>query len=178
MPFLPIKIDRNVWKMKSADLVLPIYSFFFFLSFSRFNKRCSSTASFWKMCTIQGREGPRRGLAIGSTGTFPGGLAADLARCPVFLLLLLLFFLLLLLLFCLPNVPKWSFPIVVFPNKSIINHKSVSLDWQRALHVCSLPPSKVDARDSRKERKQPEETIKCSEITNLFRASSAGQFHL
>ncbi len=34
----------------------------------------------------------RRGLANGSTGMFPGGLAADLARCPVF--------------FCLPNVPK------------------------------------------------------------------------
>ncbi len=25
--------------------------------------------------------------------------------------------------FCLPDVPKWSFPIVAFPNKSIINHK-------------------------------------------------------
>ncbi len=33
--------------------------------------------------------------------------------------------------FCLPNVPKWSYPIVTLSNKSIINHKSVSLDWQR-----------------------------------------------
>ncbi len=67
---------------------------------------------------------------------------------------------------------------------SLINHKSVSLDCQHALHVCSLPPSNsfepfwVDARDLRKERKRPEETVKCSEITNLFRDSSAGQFHL
>ncbi len=30
----------------------------------------------------------RRGLAIGSTRTFPGGLAAGLACCPVFFLLL------------------------------------------------------------------------------------------
>ncbi len=60
----------------------------------------------------------RRRLAIGSTGTFPGGLAADLARCPEY------FF------FAFP-VPRWSFPIVVFPNKLKINHKSVSLDWQR-----------------------------------------------
>ncbi len=98
-------------------------------------------------------EEDRRGLAIGSTGRFPGGLAADLAAARL-----------------------WH---------SLINHKSVSLDWQRrASRPCSLPPSNsfecrwVDARDSRKERKQPEETVKCSEITNLFRASSAGQFHL
>ncbi len=38
----------------------------------------------------------RRGLAIGCTGMFPGGLAADLARCPVFFKFI----------FCLPNVPK------------------------------------------------------------------------
>ncbi len=30
-------------------------------------------------------------LAIGSTGTFPGGLAADLARCPVFFFILFYF---------------------------------------------------------------------------------------
>ncbi len=65
----------------------------------------------------------RRGLVIGSTGK-PGGLAADLARCPVFVFIYLF-------IFCLPNVPKLSFPIVAFPNKSKINHKSVSLDWQR-----------------------------------------------
>ncbi len=41
----------------------------------------------------------RRGLAIGSTGTFPGGLAADLARWP--------FFIIIYLFFCIPNVPKW-----------------------------------------------------------------------
>ncbi len=41
----------------------------------------------------------RHGLAIGSTGTFPGGLAADLARCPVFFIFCFVFF-------CLPNVPK------------------------------------------------------------------------
>ncbi len=38
----------------------------------------------------------RRRLAIGSTGTFPGGLAADLARCPVFfiiIIIIILFFL-------------------------------------------------------------------------------------
>ncbi len=34
----------------------------------------------------------RGGLAIGSTGRIPGGLAANLARCPTFILLLLLFF--------------------------------------------------------------------------------------
>ncbi len=32
---------------------------------------------------------------------------------------------------CLLNVPKQSFLIFSFHNKSIINHKSVSLDWQR-----------------------------------------------
>ncbi len=75
----------------------------------------------------------RRGLAIGSTGTFPSGLAADLARCPVFFIIIIIIisFFLLLFYFCLPSVPKWSFLIVAFPNKSIINHKSVSLDWQR-----------------------------------------------
>ncbi len=73
----------------------------------------------------------RHGLAIGSTGTFPGGLAADLARCPVFYFILF-FKLFYLFIFCLPipNVPKWLFPSVAFPNKSIINHKSLSLDWQ------------------------------------------------
>ncbi len=58
------------------------------------------------------------------------------------------------------------------------------LTGSAALHVCSLPPSnsfepsRCAGLDSRKERKRPEETVKCSEITNLFRASSAGQFHL
>ncbi len=42
----------------------------------------------------------RRRLAIGSTGTFPGGLAADLARCPVF------FFYYYFFIFCPPNVQK------------------------------------------------------------------------
>ncbi len=79
----------------------------------------------------------RRGLAIGSTGTFPGGLVADSAHCPVFLL-----YLNCISFFCLPNVPKWSFPTVAFPNKSIINHKLVSLDWQRRdSHLFQLPPS-------------------------------------
>ncbi len=32
----------------------------------------------------------RHGLAIGSTGTFPGGLAADLARCPVFFIIIII----------------------------------------------------------------------------------------
>ncbi len=45
----------------------------------------------------------RRGLAIGSTGTFPGGLAADLARCPVFFFIIIIIY---FLFFCLPNVPK------------------------------------------------------------------------
>ncbi len=35
--------------------------------------------------------------------------------------------------------PKWSFPILSFANKSLINDKSFSLDWQRCL--CSVPPS-------------------------------------
>ncbi len=67
---------------------------------------------------------------------------------------------------------------------SLIIVNRLVLTGSAALHGCSLPPSNsfeyrwVDARDSRKERKQPEETVKCSEITNLFRASSAGQFHL
>ncbi len=68
----------------------------------------------------------RRGLAIGSTGTIPGGLAGDLPAA-----LYIFFFYIYLFIFCLPNVPKWSFPIVAFPNQSIINHKLVSLDWQR-----------------------------------------------
>ncbi len=34
----------------------------------------------------------RRGLAIGSTGTFPGGLAADLARWPFFIIIYLFIF--------------------------------------------------------------------------------------
>ncbi len=117
----------------------------------------------------------RRGLAIGSTGTFPGGLAADLARYPVFFYYYYYYF---YLFFCLPNVPKWSFPIVAFPNKSIINHKSVSLDWQRALHVCSLPPTESMRGTRGRRGNGQKKTVKCSEITNLFRASSAGQFHL
>ncbi len=38
----------------------------------------------------------RRGLAIGSTGTFPGGLAADLARCPVFFFIIIIYLFILL----------------------------------------------------------------------------------
>ncbi len=59
-----------------------------------------------KMSRTSSRNGPttlkiqqyRRGLAIGSTGTFPGGLAADLARCPV-LYFYFLFFIYLFLFF-------------------------------------------------------------------------------
>ncbi len=70
---------------------------------------------------------------------------------------------------------------MVFPNKSKINHKWVSLDWQRRasrlfLHQTVL--NRVNARESRKERKRSEETVKYNNITNQFRASSAGQFHL
>ncbi len=65
---------------------------------------------------------------LGALGRFPVAwrLIWPAALCFFFKLLLLLFYF-----FCLPNVPKWSFQIVAFPNKSIINHKSVSLDWQR-----------------------------------------------
>ncbi len=41
----------------------------------------------------------RRGLAIGSTGTFPGGLAADLARCPVFFFIIIIYLFILLFFF-------------------------------------------------------------------------------
>ncbi len=64
---------------------------------------------------------------------------------------------------------------------SIINHKSVSLDWQRCTSVSCFRqtvPNRTDARDSMKERKRPEEAVKCCNITDLFRASSAGQFNL
>ncbi len=76
---------------------------------------------------------------------------------------------------------KGSFPIVAFPNKSITNHKSVSLDRQRrasCLFLHQMVLNRVNARDLRKERKRPEEAVNCSEITNLFRTSSAGQFRL
>ncbi len=61
-----------------------------------------------KMSRTSSRNGPttlkiqqyRRGLAIGSTGTFPGGLAADLARCPV--LYFFCIFYLFIFIFCLP----------------------------------------------------------------------------
>ncbi len=36
---------------------------------------------------VRPTAGGRHGLAIGSTGTFPGGLAADLARCPFFIII-------------------------------------------------------------------------------------------
>ncbi len=78
---------------------------------SGLNNRCSCSSA-----------GSRRGLTIGSTGTFPGGLVADLTRCPVCFYYFVLFF-------CIPNVQKWSFPIVAFPNKSIINLKSVNMTW-------------------------------------------------
>ncbi len=79
----------------------------------------------WLIQTHPHMSTSRRGLAIGSTGTFPGGLVADLARYPFFF-------------FCLPNVSKWSFPIVAFPNKSIINHKSV-MSWLAAPRFTSVP---------------------------------------
>ncbi len=50
---------------------------------------------------------------------------------------------------CLPNVPKWSFPIVAFHNKS--RFKSVSCLRQTVLN-------RVDVRDSRKEKERPEES--------------------
>ncbi len=57
----------------------------------------------------------RRGLAIGSTGTFPGGLAADLARCPVF------FFNYYLFIYFLPSkCAKVIISDCGIPNKSII----------------------------------------------------------
>ncbi len=74
-------------------------------------------------------------------------------------------------------MPNVSFPIVEYPNKWIIHHKSVSLDWQRRASVSCLRQTglnRVDAWDSRKERKWPEEAVKCNEITYLFRASGAG----
>ncbi len=79
--------------------------------------------------------------------------------------------------YCLPNVPNVSFPIVEYPNKWIINHKSVILDWQHRASVSCLRQTglnRVDAQDSRKERKRPEEAVKCNEITYLFRTSGAG----
>ncbi len=94
----------------------------------------------------------RRRLAIGSTGTFPGGLAADLARCPE------CFF------FCLPNVPRWSFPNV---NKSKINHKSVSLDWQRRASCLFLASCLSESMHGIEEG---EETARRNKITNLCRS--------
>ncbi len=87
----------------------------------------SSRLPFLKLvfkCVINRILPHRRGLAIESTGTFPGDLAADLTRWPMFFNL-----------FCLPDVPKWSFLIVTFPNKSIINWKV--LTGSIALHICS-----------------------------------------
>ncbi len=72
---------------------------------------------------------------------------------------------------------------MAFPNRSKINHKSVSLDWQRrASRHCSLPPSNSfepsRCAEGEEGEEMAEETVKCSKITNLFRASGAGQFHL
>ncbi len=94
--------------------------------------------------------------------TFPGGLAPDLGRCPVGFFVCF---------FCLPNVPKWSFTILAIPNKSKINHKSVSLDWQRRASCLFLAShqmvlNRVDARDLRKERKWSEETVKCNMVVS------------
>ncbi len=59
---------------------------------------------------------------------------ADLARCLFFFYCYDLFYY--LFIFCLSNLPKLSFMTVAFPNKSIINHKSVSLDWQKGSASC------------------------------------------
>ncbi len=73
---------------------------------------------------------PRRGLATGSTGTFPGGLAADLARCPVFLyiffFIIIIFFFIFFFSFAFPMCQSDHFRLW----HSLINHKSVSLDRQ------------------------------------------------
>ncbi len=93
----------------------------------------------------------RGGLAI---GRIPGGLAANLARCPTFffLLLLLLFFiyiLLLLLFCCLPNVLKWLFPNSPFNNKThVIYREWVSLDWQRDSPRARSAPPRVRQKDA------------------------------
>ncbi len=121
----------------------------------------------------------RRGLAIGSTGTFPGGLAADLACCPVFFFIYYYYFF-----YYFTNVPKWSFPIVAFHNKSIINHKSVSLDWQHRASSLFLASVKRFWTESmrwtrwRRGNGQKKQLNVAKLATNLFRASSAGQFHL
>ncbi len=72
-------------------------------------------------------------------------------------------------------------------NHNSLNHKSVSLlDWQHcAIRISSrlfcatvkrFRTEPMRGLDERGER--PEEAVKCSNITDLFRASSAGQFHL
>ncbi len=62
---------------------------------------------------------------------------------------------------------------------SVINHKLVSLDWQQCNNMNRLTSvpllNRTDAWDS---RKRPEEAVKCSNITDLFRASGADQFDL
>ncbi len=104
------------------------------------------------------------GWCQAQTGHWEHCTAGHLARCSVFFYYYYIVFF---------AFPMWSFPIVAFPNKSIINHKSVSLDWLFTSVPCLRQTvlNRVDARDSRKERK-------LSEITDLFRASRAGQFHL
>ncbi len=178
---LGMHLHRTWYSFKKAAKILLLWSLFGVVNHPFRTEQFEEKIENWLFThgftsTQTGADWP-----FGAPGRFP---VADLARCPVFFIYLLLFIFWKyynFYFFCLPNVPKWSFPIVAFPNKSIINHKSVSLDWLRFRSVPCLRQTvlnRVVARDSRKERKRSEETVKCSEITNLFRASSAGQFHL
>ncbi len=62
---------------------------------------------------------------------------------------------------------KRSFPIVAFPNKSIINHKSVSLDWQRRralrLFLASVKRFWTESmRGTRGRRRNGQKKVKCN----------------
>ncbi len=108
----------------------------------------------------------RGGLAIGRTGTIPGGLAANLARYPTF------FYLFFCCCFCLPNVYS------PFNNKTPINHESASLlGWQRdSPHARSAHPCAPKGCETREWSRSAQ--VEQRGKTVLFMTSSAVQLHL
>ncbi len=88
---------------------------------------------------------PRGGLAIGRTGTIPGGLAANLACYPTFY-----FFIFLLLFMPADCILKWLFPNSPFNNTTPINHESASLlGWQRNSPRARSAHPRVRQKDAR-----------------------------
>ncbi len=84
-------------------------------SFRLLRERSAPAPSQAQLMPTAHNTGPAADWPLGAPGRFPVAwrLIWPAALCFIIIILLLL-------LFCLPSVPKWSFPIVAFPNKSKI----------------------------------------------------------